>query len=247
MSSLKDRMVEALAYRKTLAKTPWDITQAGLAKFCGVKAASVSNWFSGETKSLKGDTAIKAAKYLCVRPEWLTAGVGPMKLAKADGEASAEPDAAPRLPGGKPAMLRTLATFATIAKQHLEPAQLQQLAPMVGSMFQGAPIEPTVKAIDIVTPQLDAPAADYYVEHLLPGNMAEGPGNLVLVSADENAAWRDRVYRMALEWPAKDVQPYILDFLSRVDGVKLDEDQLRRLAEGGSAVSPQARESQGAR
>lgn len=39
----------------------------------------MSNWFTGETKSLKADSAIQAADFLGVRPQWLIDGTGPMR------------------------------------------------------------------------------------------------------------------------------------------------------------------------
>lgn len=56
-------------------------SQADLMRACGVSNASVSNWFSGKTKSIKGLNLLLAAEYLGVRPIWLAAGTGPMRLA----------------------------------------------------------------------------------------------------------------------------------------------------------------------
>ncbi|MEK8025022.1 helix-turn-helix domain-containing protein [Pseudaquabacterium rugosum] len=53
--------------------------QADLARYCGVARPSVSDWFRGETKTLKAATLILAAEYLGVRPRWLLDGVGPMR------------------------------------------------------------------------------------------------------------------------------------------------------------------------
>lgn len=55
-------------------------SQAGLMRACKVSNASVSNWFSGKTKSIEGLNLLRAAEYLGVRPLWLAAGEGPMRL-----------------------------------------------------------------------------------------------------------------------------------------------------------------------
>lgn len=54
-------------------------TKADLARASKVSAASVSDWFSGETKSLKAEPMIRAAAYLDVEPLWLATGEGPMR------------------------------------------------------------------------------------------------------------------------------------------------------------------------
>lgn len=52
---------------------------ADLARAAGVKPPSVSDWFTGNTKSLKAVPLIKAAEYLGVSPLWLATGEGPMR------------------------------------------------------------------------------------------------------------------------------------------------------------------------
>ncbi len=72
-------------------------TQTSIAFACSIKKPSVNNWFSGETKKLKYETAKKAAKFLKVRVDWLAEGVGPMIE---DGEASTYgASATPGMPG----------------------------------------------------------------------------------------------------------------------------------------------------
>lgn len=86
MSTLQDRITEAFAYRRTLATNPADVTQADLAAACGVKPPSVNDWFSGKTGSLKAETALRAAAYLRVRPEWLASNSGPMTIERKEPE-----------------------------------------------------------------------------------------------------------------------------------------------------------------
>lgn len=74
MNTLKDRINWAMSRPLTqgeAARTP-----AGLARACGIAAASVSNWMTGETQSIKVDNARKAAEYLGVNRDWLAEGIG---------------------------------------------------------------------------------------------------------------------------------------------------------------------------
>lgn len=77
MPTLAARLEAAIA---AMTPPPPRGIQADLARFCGISQPSVSNWFSGRTKQLKGEPLLKAARYLGVRPEWLADGSGPMKL-----------------------------------------------------------------------------------------------------------------------------------------------------------------------
>lgn len=64
-----------------LSKAP-GIRQADLARACNISTASVNNWFSGQTQSLKGSNLIKVAELLKVNPLWLSEGKGPMRKKK---------------------------------------------------------------------------------------------------------------------------------------------------------------------
>ena len=55
------------------------ITQADLAREAGVTPQGVYGWVSGGTQSLTGESLLKAAKALGVRPEWLASGSGAMR------------------------------------------------------------------------------------------------------------------------------------------------------------------------
>ncbi len=69
MNSLADRLSKALQQKKGL-------TQAGLARACGVKPPSVSDWINGKTKTIEAANLINAAEYLGVRAKWLATGKG---------------------------------------------------------------------------------------------------------------------------------------------------------------------------
>lgn len=73
MNTLASRLTKAL-------KDKQGLTQAGLARACGVKPPSVSDWINGKTKTVEGANLINAAEYLGVRGKWLATGLGPMRL-----------------------------------------------------------------------------------------------------------------------------------------------------------------------
>ena len=77
-----DTLSERLSYALSL-KT--GATQADLCRLCKVKSSSVSFWFSGKTKAIKGDMLFRVADFLNVLPKWLATGLGPMRP---DGESS---------------------------------------------------------------------------------------------------------------------------------------------------------------
>jgi len=72
MTSLASRVAEALAASGK--------NQTELAEACSIKPPSVNNWLTGETKTLKAATALRAAKFLGVKFLWLTEGRGPKYL-----------------------------------------------------------------------------------------------------------------------------------------------------------------------
>lgn len=60
-----------------LQKEKPDISQADLARATGAKPPSVNAWFTGETKSMKAQTAAIAASLYGVNALWLATGKGP--------------------------------------------------------------------------------------------------------------------------------------------------------------------------
>jgi len=78
MNTLQERIKEAMTYRKSIATLGESVSQTELARYCGIKTPSVSNWFNGRTKELTGPNLINAAKYLQVSAEWLGSGKGRM-------------------------------------------------------------------------------------------------------------------------------------------------------------------------
>lgn len=71
-TTLKDRLRLAM-------KGPPVVSGADLARACGVKPPSVSDWLSGKTKAISDENLDKAARRLGVNPAWLRLGEGPMR------------------------------------------------------------------------------------------------------------------------------------------------------------------------
>lgn len=69
MKLLKER----LAYAQSLKP---NATQAELAEACNVSGPSVSDWFTGVTKSLKAESLRRAALFYGVDRDWLATGKG---------------------------------------------------------------------------------------------------------------------------------------------------------------------------
>lgn len=69
MPSLADRL------RERMQET--GITQAEIARACGIRPPSVNAWLSGETKNLKGKNLVITARLLGVNDAWLADGIGP--------------------------------------------------------------------------------------------------------------------------------------------------------------------------
>lgn len=88
----------SLADRLTLAMTRVGMTQAELARLCGVKPPSVNGWLSGKSKYLRGENLLLAASALKVNQQWLATGEGSMTASNT--EVNIEPG--PRLRGKVP-------------------------------------------------------------------------------------------------------------------------------------------------
>jgi SOS-response transcriptional repressor LexA len=58
---------------------PPKLKQVDLAKACGIKPPSVSDWLNGRSVNIEGRNLLAAARFLNVRPEWLQTGRGPMR------------------------------------------------------------------------------------------------------------------------------------------------------------------------
>ena len=63
-----------LADRIRAARTQANMSQAQLAKLCGISQASLSELESGKSKSLKGNTLLRLARALGQPPEWFSEG-----------------------------------------------------------------------------------------------------------------------------------------------------------------------------
>lgn len=126
MSTLADRIKMALAFRR--------MSQADLAREIDIAQPSVNNWATGETKSLRAEVAVKAAKALGVRVEWLVFGSGPML------DESGGIEHVPSISAALPVVLDAIAacphrdelrTLLALLVDHDAPAYRQRLAELL--------------------------------------------------------------------------------------------------------------------
>lgn len=68
--------MQSLAVRLRAALDASGLSQADLARRCRVRAPSVSDWLSGESKSMKSAPLLRAAAALNVNALWLATGEG---------------------------------------------------------------------------------------------------------------------------------------------------------------------------
>ncbi len=78
-----------------------NVNKADIARAAGIRAPSVSDWFSGKTKTIEGANLLAAARVLGVRPDWLATGRGPMRTVDGDDSISVHvPVSPPATPPG---------------------------------------------------------------------------------------------------------------------------------------------------
>lgn len=77
MTTLADRILRLLAERGE--------SQTALAKFVGCRPASVNDWISGKTQTIKGVNLLRAAEFFGVNPLWLASGRGKPEAGSEDG------------------------------------------------------------------------------------------------------------------------------------------------------------------
>lgn len=61
------------------------VSAAELAKAAGARRQAVYQWLSGETKTLRGESLMGAARALRANPEWLASGKGDVDAKPAEG------------------------------------------------------------------------------------------------------------------------------------------------------------------
>lgn len=88
----------SLSDRLTLAMNRAGITQAELARLCGVKPPSVNGWLSGKSKFLRGENLLQAANALKVNQQWLATGEGPMTTLGKQSNVEPGPDLRSKVP-----------------------------------------------------------------------------------------------------------------------------------------------------
>ena len=127
-------MENTIANRLKVAMAgPPRVTQVALARACGIKAPSVSDWCRGVTHSIDGANLARAAEFLGVRAKWLALGVGPMR--QTDGEAD-KPQSAPiALPPRPPSMKAAIDAIAE-RLENLQPRDLEAVASLLQALVK---------------------------------------------------------------------------------------------------------------
>jgi len=54
----------------------FSLTQAELARICGIKQPSVNRWVSGDTETIKSDSALRLCERYPINIQWLISGIG---------------------------------------------------------------------------------------------------------------------------------------------------------------------------
>ena len=78
--------MKTLSERIASAMQDAGISQAELARRCGIKQPSVSGWLNGKSKYLRGENLLRAAQALGVDEHWLATGEGSRKVVSSSSE-----------------------------------------------------------------------------------------------------------------------------------------------------------------
>lgn len=162
MASLQDRIVLAASKR--------GLSQADICRKTNIKSASVSNWFTGKTKALKGDTLVRVSDLLRVPPRWLAGD----DLREPDWEAEGSNVApGPRVSGTVPLISSVKAGAMTEAVDIHAPGfaddWIETTAPIGPHTYalrvRGDSMEPLFPEghVVIVEPDLDANPGDFVI------------------------------------------------------------------------------------
>ena len=187
------------------------VSQADLARHCGVSTASVSNWFTGITKSLRGDNLLQVANALGVSPAWLASGQGDMRTGPAGGAVIALPPDEVHIPqwdtGGKmgasglvltgqPGLIRSWRVSSEWAQQNIHRVtSLKILAIVTGfgdsmkPMFNpGDPllVDTGRRVVDVDGVYFFRVGSEGYIKRL---QRIPTPGGLIIRAKSENPAY----------------------------------------------------------
>lgn len=137
---MKDRLIQAM-------KGPPRITQAALARACGVTPQAVNAWLRGGSKGLSGANLITVARFLRVSPEWLATGKGQMRDENVKLEPSAQSQPMKLDPATMLKALRYLERRAMEHGQRFDPFADPDLLCMAYEI-ESAVVAPTSNVID---------------------------------------------------------------------------------------------------
>lgn len=172
------------------------VSQAELARACGVKAPSVNGWLSGKSKFLRGENLLKAAARLGVSAKWLAEGKGPMRT----------PDGAPEDPihvGSEPVCLTAALPVTLTALVQAPAASRPELAQILGLLVTTGSALYARRVGELLAQPLepleDRPEA---TPHAVPAAVAE---------------WRKQAMRLAEAHTDRKSRALLVDFLGKLD------------------------------
>lgn len=164
MKTLKERLAAAIEAKE-------GATRAGLARACGVTKSNVTVWMNGAAASMSSDKVAPAARYLGVRPEWLSDGRGAMSPFGMDSPATDSVAPSPDSAGLPVRQVRWLPLLAW---------------EQVGGMCQGKPVE----AMNVVewrqSPFVDCGSESFLLELATEAMLPDyRPGEIIQVDPSE--------------------------------------------------------------
>lgn len=157
--SLAERISEAIQHSGK--------SNAEIARKTGKSAAAVTQWLSGETKSIKGDTAAALESVTGYRAQWLVSGKGPKRV---DSNVVAGPDirgSVPLLSGVQAGAFKEIldSDYSGGDGVTMIPTTVPVNRYTFALRVQGDSMEPrfTEGMLLIVEPELDAQHGDYVI------------------------------------------------------------------------------------
>ena len=205
-TTLAERLHQALAHLP-------GATQADLARHCGVRGPSVSNWFTGESKTLKADSLRRAAAFLKVDRDWLATGNGASTPAL-------WPADMPLSIGPAPTTIGTTVMQIASMLAGLSDSRRKTISYIVAEQITHGPSNTEAAAIDALTPGLTFTVPP------------------VSSTADE-LAWRSIAMGLAETHPIYEERARLTNFVTLVD--KFIRDHRDAQQKGAAEQNPASR------
>jgi transcriptional regulator with XRE-family HTH domain len=192
------------------------IRQADLARACNVTTASVSNWLTGQTLTMKASSVRLAAELLGCDPRWLETGQGLPNWRNQAPLAQESPPrwTVPEPPGQRP-------SFAPLAHQLRQASTIVLPTPLEWDVIMSGSALPSEFMLRISDAALE-PRFAAGTRFILSRNRPSHPGDVVLVR-DASGHFYLREYRAgrASRWQAAALSPAFATLDSEDDGLQV--------------------------